>query len=116
MFRRALICCRTWLDVVASQCWRPLPYWRSDVCLGGAPGVRLSAWVSKTTGYGASDRGNGAMKHFRMQAAIIAGLASLTTASISLAQNQSVDVLISGGTIYDGTSGNKGFVGDVAVT
>lgn len=45
----------------------------------------------------------------------VAAAALLLTVSAS-AQTQTVDLLIKGGTIYDGSEGAKGYVGDVAVS
>ncbi|HVV27521.1 MAG TPA: amidohydrolase family protein [Rhizomicrobium sp.] len=54
-------------------------------------------------------------RYWKCGAAAAALLALLPTGSL-LAQGQSADLLIKGGTIYDGSEGNKGYVGDVAVS
>jgi N-acyl-D-amino-acid deacylase len=49
----------------------------------------------------------------RASAAILA--LSTALAGSTMAQNPSADVIIRGGTVFDGTEGNKGYIGDVAI-
>lgn len=51
-----------------------------------------------------------------LRTAAAALLVSLTGASSGLAQGQQVDLLIKGGTVFDGSEGNKGYTGDVAIS
>jgi N-acyl-D-amino-acid deacylase len=56
------------------------------------------------------------MAFLKVRAAAVAVLACLPLAGAALAQNQSADVIIQGGTIYDGSEGMKPYVGDVAIS
>ncbi len=48
--------------------------------------------------------------------ALAAMFVTLAAGGMSQAQPQPVDLLIKGGTVYDGSEGNKGYVGDVAIS